>query len=813
MRRLAILSLATLLLPAVVAAQEGELETSASVEVGVQQVDVDTDSSKFNEYRDLRDGFFLFDLDLDLFDAGSGRYFELRGSDVSRDDQRIGMRAGRYGRWAVDVDWNEIPHLLSNKAQSPYLHRGGGLLELPATVPITFKKLQTGGADAADVLAMDALTAAYLDDFLHPVALGTQRDRGTAAFTYEGLEAADLSLVYTRDQRSGSKVGYGPIGDRPPRTLNVQFAEPIDHVTDDVRLELEHVGDRFQMGFSYLISELDNDIDTLTWRNLYASPAPGADFDVRDRAVSEYGRRPGAPDNRFHNASLTFGMNAPLDGYLDVTAAYGILEQDERLLPYSFAEGVLVDPTLPRDSADAEMNTLHLNLAYNFNPTDRLHVKAFYRYYDLDNETPQDRWWYVTSDTSNLNGTRAYKNRRINVAYEYDKQNLGVDALLRLGLWRSTLGLGYEREEIGREHREADTSEDRLELQWRARPSDRLSLRLRYLFGDRTAEDYDQFVTRLSYWYALADADNDNPQLTFSNHPDMVRFDISDRERHQADLVATLTGGARYVLSATARWRSDDFDSDQRPVQPLLGTGVADEAAITPGDQLGLLEDDRLHYGLDAMFTPSERLTWNAFVSVEQADSLQRGLEYQENNKQNPSAVASAELGPWTRAGSQWTADFEDEITVFGLGASYVVVPDKVTLRLDSSASRGRIDLEYRGFGVTDSFGVPFPENHVFFFSPSPPTIRHDNYVVDASVDFQLLADFALTVGYLYDRYKVSDWQQEANTPWYESVGSEYLLRDTADSHRWGNRLVNMGSYLAPGYEGHMGYVTLRYGF
>jgi hypothetical protein len=225
------------------------------------------------------------------------------------------------------------------------------------------------------------------------------------------------------------------------------------------------------------------------------------------------------------------------------------------------------------------------------------------------------------------------------------------------------------------------------------------------------------------------------------------------------------------------------------------------------------LEDDRLHYGLDAMFTPSERLTWNAFVSVEQADSLQRGLEFQENNKQNPSAVASAELGPWTRAGSQWTADFEDEITVFGLGASYVVVPDKVTLRLDSSASRGRIDLEYRGFGVTDSFGVPFPENHVFFFSPSPPTIRHDNYVVDASVDFQLLADFALTVGYLYDRYKVSDWQQEANTPWYESVGSEYLLRDTADSHRWGNRLVNMGSYLAPGYEGHMGYVTLRYGF
>jgi MtrB/PioB family decaheme-associated outer membrane protein len=814
MNRIATISLAALLLPAALGAQEEGIEASTAVEVGVAQVDVDTDSSKFNEYRDRRNGFFLFDLRFDLLDNRNGRYLELRGTDVSRDDQSIGLRAGRFGRWALDVDWDETPHLLSNKAQTPFIDRGDGLFVVPATVPITFKKLATSGPDAPGVLASDALIAAFLEDTLHPVALGTQRDRGTARLEYQGLEALDLGLIYTSDRRSGSKVGYGPIGDRPPRTLNVQLAEPVDFHTQDVTFQADLAREHYQVGFSYLYSAFENENDIFTWQNLFATPQPGADFDVWDRAVSAFGRRPLSPDNSFQSANLTFGIEAPLEGRLTATAAYGILEQDETLLPYSFAESILVDPTLPRATADAEMNTTHLNVAYTFNPASRVNVNAFYRSYDLDNETPQDRWWYVTQDTSNLNGTRSFKNKRVNLAYEYDTQNLGADALVRLGFWRSTLGLGYEREEIGRSFREADTSEDKVKLQWRARPSDRLSLRLGYRFGDRAAEGFDGFVNQASYWYAPAEAgtDQDNPQFTFTNHPDMVRHDVSDRERHQLDLVATLTGGELYVLSANARYRTDNFDSDVRPTQPLLGTGLPDEAAATPGDQLGLLDDDRWQVGLDAFFTPSAPLSWNVFVNYEQAESLQRSLEFNENNKQNPSAVATAELGPWTRAGSQWTADFDDRVTVLGLGATYVVTPDRVTLRLDSSASRGEIDIDYGGFGVTNFDGTPFPDNHQFAFR-TPPTVRHHQYVADLSLELRVSPDLDLTVGYLYDRYTIRDWQQEDNTPWFESVGSEFLLRDTSRSHQWGNRLVNLGSFLAPGYDASYGYVTLGYRF
>jgi hypothetical protein len=39
------------------------------------------------------------------------------------------------------------------------------------------------------------------------------------------------------------------------------------------------------------------------------------------------------------------------------------------------------------------------------------------------------------------------------------------------------------------------------------------------------------------------------------------------------------------------------------------------------------------------------------------------------------------------------------------------------------------------------------------------------------------------------------------------------LLRDTSRSFQWGNRLFNLGTYLAPTYNAHIGFVGFRYRF
>ena len=417
----------------------------------------------------------------------------------------------------------------------------------------------------------------------------------------------------------------------------------------------------------------------------------------------------------------------------------------------------------------------------------------------------------MTSDTPNLAGAVSFVNKRVSLPVAWDRQNVGADLTWRLPA-RSSLMFGYEREAMGRDHREADTTEQMFRATLRMKPATWMTLQGRYVYGLRDGGEYDNEVTHEGYWYTQADGvDNNNPALTFDNHPDMRRFDVSDRTRQQLDVRVNLTPRDLVAISAYVRYRKDDFDSEVAPSQPLLGTGLAEQAATTPGDQLGWLEDTRLRYGVDVFMQPSSRVTLNAFVAKDAGTSFHRSLEFNENNKANPSGIATAELGPWTRAGSQWTADFDDQTVSGGVGATLQLVPEKVALIADYTMSLADIDIVYEGFGVTNYNGAPFAANHQFAFS-TPPAITEDQQVLNVRLEFPVKA-FTAIVGYSYETYSLTDWQQGSNQPWVESVGADTFLRDTSRSFQWGNRLFNLGTYLAPSYDAHMGFVGLRYRF
>ncbi|MBU4177229.1 MAG: MtrB/PioB family outer membrane beta-barrel protein, partial [Proteobacteria bacterium] len=580
---------------------------------------------------------------------------------------------------------------------------------------------------------------------------------------------------------------------------------------------------------TYLLSGFENEIDTLRWQNPYVADVDGNGYDTWNAAynIAGFGQRALAPDNRYQNASLALGFDLPMASRLSATVAYGLMEQDETLLPYStssLGSATAFDSTgiLPRTNADAEIDTLLFNADYSINPIERLNLRAFVRYYDLDNKTPQSNWWYVTDDTRGT-GNPSYKNKRVNLAYSFDQMNYGLDTSYNLPFWRTTLGLGYEREDIDREFREANTEEDMLKASLKTRPTDWLTVRAKYLYGDRDGGEYNNTVTAQSYWYSLADAgaDRDNPQFTFSNHPDMRKFDVSDRERDQFDLAATVMPMAGLDLTGSYRYRKDDYASGVTATQPLLASGIGvaagDDTAATPGDQLGLLESKTQRYALDISYAATERLNLNAFGSRETIESTQRGLEFNENNKMNPTAVSgAAELGPWTRTTSQWMAVTDDKTNTIGVGAGFEIIPGTLRFATDYTYSQGKVDIDYSGFGTQSSVNPDntLADTHEFAFR-NPETVTHKQYNLNATLEYQFVKNLVFGLHYIYDRYKISDWMQEADTPWAESVGSEYLLRDTSDatSTQWGNRLINLGSYLGPSYEAHFGAVTLTYRF
>jgi hypothetical protein len=131
------------------------------------------------------------------------------------------------------------------------------------------------------------LIAAYQSTFLRPTDLAVQTDFGRVAFRYAGL-----GVTYDTVRKDGLKAIYGPIGDRPPRTLNIQVTEPVDYRTNDLTISGEHSGARYLAQFEYLFSDFANSVDTLLWQNVFTTAQPGATYDVWDRSVSTYGRRP-----------------------------------------------------------------------------------------------------------------------------------------------------------------------------------------------------------------------------------------------------------------------------------------------------------------------------------------------------------------------------------------------------------------------------------------------------------------------------------------------------------------------------------------
>lgn len=808
-------------------AQTGVTEPSTSstaasgmngeIVIAPQTVDVDSESAKFNEYRDLREGVFLPSLRLS---AGSGStQLQLSARNAGRDDQQFDLRVANAGTWSGALSWSQLPHRLSNNAFSPYSNAGNGLYTVPAVVGI-LTTTASGKYLASDAAINDQKIANYLAANLHPLdEIGTQRNRGSLALVYQPVASTELAFSYMQESKEGDRVSFGTLGDRPPRTLNVELPEPIDFDQRDLRFQAGYATQRYQLQFEFAAPKFENDIDAIRWQSMYFGPdADGSTLYNNDiilagdtivrRAVSTVGQRALAPDNRYQNATLTFGLNTALKGRFIASASTGRMKQDTTLLPYSYST-LTTDwnsaAKLPRQTADAKIDTRLLNLAYNFTPVTKLNVRAFFRGYELDNKTPSDRWWYPTQDAAGTTGSVPYKSKRLNLAYGYKNQSAGIEASYRLG--RSALGLDLQCETIDRDHREANTSENSLRARFTSNPTRWLAVRARVGLASRDGGTYNWKASSESYWYEQPEVnDGDNPRFGFVNDPDLRRFDVSDRDRKLVDLSATITPSEPLSFSATYNWRDDDFDSNVRSIQPLAGTSFAGASARTVGRQTGLLSNTSRAIALDASYAPSPRWSVSVFATRERVSFDESGSGFDDAEKTNKQEDLIGTLGKsWADRGNRWFATTDDETTTIGFGGRFDIIPDRLTLDGTYAWSRGEVDIDYSGYGSDQ------PLTTTYFAFRSPDTASNRQQTANLGLEYKLRHNLSLGAHYLYDDYETKDWMLEPSGGWVEQVASPYFLRDSTRDNRWGNRLPRLGSYLAPGYSGNMGYVTIAY--
>jgi MtrB/PioB family decaheme-associated outer membrane protein len=581
----------------------------------VLEVDQDTESSKFNEYRDLQSGFQL--PRLRLFGEspnGGDRTVSLRADNVLRDDARYTLDYRVAGKWGLLLDYNKIPHRFGDNGVLMWNETAPGVLELPDPTQAFFQ----------DAIARLGTSFAVLDTLLQPfiatanrIDLGLQRDRTHGRVDLAKMHRFGFVFDVEHENRTGIRPYAGSFG----FPNSIELYEPTDYETTHAVASAEMTTDRSGLRFGYRHSIFENEVSTLVWDNWQriTNVSGGAATGFSDLA----------PDNDsgffFVEGRSDVGGGWRLSGDI----GYNVMQQDEPLLPYTLntalvgidhETGALFDPTLvsnlPGGSADAEVEVLNFDLNASRDFGEDWRLELLYRYYDYDNQTPR-----VVFDGFAVFHSTWSAAPRITVPFAYTRDDLGAE-LEWDATDRTHLGLSYHLKGYDREFREVeDSDEDVLELSFDTRAGERFTVRASYEFGDRTIDDY--LVEAQLFSFVEEEAINQLPGLR--------KYDEAAREFDDWEASVLVLLSEAWNLNVGVSGRDEDYDESD----------------------FGLIGDEILQYSADLSWAPTEDLGLYLFGHLADREVFQRA-------RQSGATIS-------TNPGDDWTVDLDETTDTIGL--------------------------------------------------------------------------------------------------------------------------------------------------
>ncbi|MBI3015400.1 MAG: MtrB/PioB family outer membrane beta-barrel protein, partial [Candidatus Tectomicrobia bacterium] len=376
---------------------------SGSVEVGGRSVAGNTDSSKFNEYRDLKSAPFIDELKLNLDSKDGKRYFEFRTTDPAYRDQNYKLSLGSYNLYDVQFEFDQTPHVLSNTASTSYRYQGNGVF--------TLENSRNGRVGAAGSGPLAARNTEGID-------VSLDRWTGKFGFRYTPVPEWEFRLGFSSERQEGGRP-MGLVVGSPGGSLT-EVLEPIQYWTHGLSASAEYAREKYNLKFSYDLSLFRNDLDSVTWDyHLEAAPVVRAAL---------------YPDNQAHRFSLSGGIHLPMKSRFVGTVSYSLMRQDQDLLPYTINSAIATPNGLPRSSADARANNFLLNLVLTNQAIRNLGLKAHFRYFNRENNTPSDRFFTVRSDSAAQSATGFLSNPQ-----SFHDQSMELEGdwhLLRWATWK-----------------------------------------------------------------------------------------------------------------------------------------------------------------------------------------------------------------------------------------------------------------------------------------------------------------------------------------------------------------------------------------
>ncbi|MGD8618195.1 MAG: MtrB/PioB family outer membrane beta-barrel protein, partial [Gammaproteobacteria bacterium] len=216
---------------------------------------VSDNSYKFGEYNGLQDdGAYLIGNATARYRDENAGYLDLRLRDPALDTRSLDIDGGRQGSYRLFLDYDEIPHYISDSARTPYGGSGKENLRLPSNWD-----------NAGTTAGMTELDASLQD-----ANLKTKRKR----------LGVGVSIIPARKWETAVKVQH-EVKDGQMATAGsfffdaAQLVEPIDYVTDQVEVSATYTTRKWQSRLAYYGSFFNNHKDSLTWDNAYSGVERG----------------------------------------------------------------------------------------------------------------------------------------------------------------------------------------------------------------------------------------------------------------------------------------------------------------------------------------------------------------------------------------------------------------------------------------------------------------------------------------------------------------------------------------------------------
>jgi len=465
---------------------------SGTVDVGAGSVS--ESSPKFGAFTGLnkKGGYAIGDASV-RYRGKNADYWRVDASDLGLDSRSVDAEGGRQGQYSLLFHYDELPHYVSDAAQTPYIGSGGASLTLPAGFP------------AATTGTMPLAAA------LQTVDIGTKRKRLGVGASWITTSNWEYAVRFRHETKDGTKSTAGSFF-----VDSAQLVEPVDYVTDQVDVSAAYTGKKLQMKFAYYGSTFRDGNSALTWQDPYTPIAGEA-----------AGQLALPPDNQFHQLQATGGYQLSERTRLSGDIAYGRMTQNDNFLAYTQNPNLLMPngaPGManPGGSLNGRVATLDAGLKLYSAVTQRLQLNAAYTHNARDNQTPQATYQtFITDMFTNSAVTRT------NLPYSFKVDKLKLSANYRESAkLRGSVGADFDAHR--RTFQEVDTTRDN--TVWgkvSSQVSDKLDLTLKLTHGKRSNSGY----------HAVNDIALENPLLR--------KFYLANRTRDTASARADIAVNER----------------------------------------------------------------------------------------------------------------------------------------------------------------------------------------------------------------------------------------------------------------------------